>query len=31
VIIPAFSSDDVPPIMQALERVGVRDAFITRN
>jgi outer membrane protein TolC len=31
VIIPAFSSDDVPSIMQALERVGVRDAFITRN
>jgi hypothetical protein len=30
VIIPAFSSDDVPSIMQALERVGVRDAFMTR-
>jgi outer membrane protein TolC len=31
VIIPAFSPDDVPSIMQALERVGVRDAFMTRN
>lgn len=31
VIIPAFSREDIPQILQALKRIGVNDAFVTRQ
>lgn len=31
VIIPAFSQQDIQPILQALKKIGVNDAFVTRQ
>ena len=31
VIIPAFSRQDIPSIMEALKKMGINDAFVTRN
>lgn len=31
VIIPAFSKDDIRPIQQALQRLGVTDSFVVRQ
>ncbi|MGB2207946.1 MAG: SPOR domain-containing protein, partial [Parvibaculales bacterium] len=31
VIIPAFSRQDIQPILQSLRKIGVNDAFVTRQ
>ena len=31
VIIPAFSRQDIKPILQSLKKIGVNDAFVTRQ
>ena len=31
VIIPAFSRQDIPSIMEALKKMGINDAFVTRD
>ena len=31
VIIPAFSRQDIQPILQSLKKIGVNDAFVTRQ